>query len=219
MRRKRQDMSISVHPDLSVTVVAPENKPIQQVEAKVLSRAAWILRQQLRFRDLHPLPTPKRYVSGESHRYLGRQYRLRVSGNGEQERVLLRRPFLVVELRSRTGSDAVRRAIEKWLRLRAEEILPREVERFWARHASLRHLAVELRIRQMKTRWGSCSTSGVITLNPLLVHAALPCIEYVIAHEVCHRMVMNHGPRFTRLLDRLLPDWQARRRKLNCCLD
>ena len=66
----------------------------------------------------------------------------------------------------------------------------------------------------MRTRWGSCSRAGRILLNPNLVEVAPSCIEYVIAHVLCHLVEMNHTPRFWRLLASVLPDWADRRRRL-----
>src|SRR5690554_1297096 len=73
-----RDLVISVTPDLQVLVSAPRPATASEIEAKVLAKAPWILRHQLRYQDMHPLPVPRRYVPGETHRYLGRQYRLRI---------------------------------------------------------------------------------------------------------------------------------------------
>src|SRR5689334_2652945 len=74
----RTTLGISVLPDLSVLVTAPEGKSLEEIESKVRKRAGWILKQQSYFRDFLPAPKPRQYVSGETHRFLGRQYRLKV---------------------------------------------------------------------------------------------------------------------------------------------
>lgn len=212
--RPRRDLLITVHPNLQVAVVAPTEKSIQQIEAKLHDRAAWILRQQLRYRDLHPLPTERRFVSGESHRYLGRQYRLRIR-QSLREHVALSRPFLIVETKSSSSASRVETLVKRWYDDRAKMVLPRQLERCLEAHPSLRVSNPTLRIRRMSRRWGSCTPSGVITLSPELMCVPPGCIEYVIVHELCHRKVMNHGPRFERLLSRVLPDWRSRRERLN----
>ena len=74
--------------------------------------------------------------------------------------------------------------------------------------------APQLRVRKMRSRWGSCSRSAVITLNLELIRMPLPCIDYVITHELCHLVEFNHGPRFYALQARFIPDWKERKRLL-----
>lgn len=215
-RQDRVDLSISVLPDLRVEVLAPRGRPRSEIEAKLMARSAWILRQQLRFRDLHPLPSQKRYVAGESFRYLGRQYRLRLIKH-DRSAVVLQRPYLIVQLGP--GSDRARtvveRRVKKWYEGRSRMMLPRYFASAVKAHPVLNAQPVSLQVRRMKTRWGSCTRNGVITLNPELIQASPACIEYVIVHELCHRHVMHHGPAFERLLQLLLPDWRERRVRLN----
>jgi len=77
-----------------------------------------------------------------------------------------------------------------------------------------RFYETELRIRHMKSRWGSCSVSRAILLNTELVKAPVHCIDYVIAHELCHFKYRKHGDQFYRFLGKLMPDWQDRKRRL-----
>jgi predicted metal-dependent hydrolase len=75
-----------------------------------------------------------------------------------------------------------------------------------------------IQIRKMSNRWGSCTAEGHILLNPDLIVAPLPCIEYVVAHELCHLREHNHGTDFYRLLTAMMPDWERRRERLNLCV-
>ncbi len=92
----RKTLSISVEPNLRVHVVAPFDTNPDAVAARVRKRAPWILRQQRELERYLPQTPPRRYVSGETHRYLGRQYRLKVSA-GTPERVKLTRGRLYID--------------------------------------------------------------------------------------------------------------------------
>lgn len=72
-----------------------------------------------------------------------------------------------------------------------------------------------MRLQLMTVQWGSCSPSGRITLNPLLVKAPRECIDYVLLHELCHLLHHNHSPKFYRTLDRHMPNWRAVKEKLD----
>ena len=66
----------------------------------------------------------------------------------------------------------------------------------------------------MKTRWGSLSSKGNLTLNTKLILAPRECIDYVLTHELCHLAHKNHGPDFYRLLERTMPGWEKYKTKL-----
>lgn len=195
-------------------VSAPRPATAAEIEAKVLAKASWILRHQLRYQDMHPLPVPRRYVPGETHRYLGRQYRLRIE-QGESEGVRLQRPFLVVTIDGPQRTEAARRLVKEWYRARAERLLPKRLQIALEAHPSLRSPNIRMQVRSMPKRWGSCSRTGLLSFNPDLLRAPTACIDYVVVHELCHRRVMNHGPEFQRLITRIMPDWRQRRERLN----
>ena len=213
-RQQRSDLKITVTPDLAIVVHAPQDKSDSAVQEKVLAKGAWILRQQMRYETLQPLPSPRRYVSGETFRYLGRQYRLRLRPAAESH-VAIRRPFLVVEQQMPSDHARTKTLVLQWYRSRAVAMLPRYLEQAQSQHPQLRMGVHEVRVRRMRRRWGSCSPQGIITLNPELMQASPACIEYVIVHELCHLRELSHGHRFHRLMSEVMPDWQSRRDRLN----
>jgi predicted metal-dependent hydrolase len=211
---QRKTLGITVHPeDLRVTVKAPEGSALPDVEAKVLKRASWILQQQRDLERYLPHLPPRQYVSGETHRYLGRQHRLKVVENGT-EAVERSRHYLYVHVPDREDRDRVRDLLGGWYATQAEQIF---AERLAACYPKVEHLGVaypELTIRVMKSRWGSTSPVGKITLNVKLIQVPKTYIDYVIFHELCHLKEPNHSPQYYELLDRVLPDWRERREKL-----
>jgi predicted metal-dependent hydrolase len=201
---------ISVYPDLTVSVRAPHGADPGEVDARVTRRAPWIHRQVLEFERYHPLPVPRRFVSGETHYYLGRQYRLRIRRGTEEVKLI--RGFLLVTL---NGKKRAKRLVTEWYRARAEVVFQRRLAAVMQRTQWLDGEPRAIRIRQMMRRWGSCGPGGVITLNIELVKAPPSSIDYILAHELCHRLELNHSKRFYELLRRAVPDWEHARERLN----
>lgn len=212
-RSDRKRLRLVVKPDLTVTAHAPRGFTDEQVREAIQSKARWVARQVDAFEEFHPLPTPHRYVSGETLTYLGRQYRLKVE-RGERAPAKLHGRYLHVVVPDKEDRVAIRRAVQRWYRGRAQQVLRRYLTRCMG--VAGRHGVEEpmLVIRDMRTRWGSCSAAGRLTLNLKLVQAPVHCIEYVIMHELCHRVHHDHSAAFYRLLTRCLPDWERRREVL-----
>jgi predicted metal-dependent hydrolase len=212
----RKTLGISVHPDLTVEVKAPLGSDFDRIEALVHRRAKWILRQQRAFQTYPPQLPPRQYVSGETHRYLGRQYRLKVI-EAEREWVKLSRGFLHVWTLNKADSERVKELLDDWYRKQAKRVFYERLEAMLPRFASLNIPHPELCIKTMRTRWGSCSTAGRIHLNLKLMQVPKRYIDYIIVHELCHLVEHNHSPRFYALLDRMMPDWRERRQQINEC--
>ncbi|QDT91741.1 M48 family metallopeptidase [Gimesia algae] len=213
----RKTLAIDVHPDLSVIVMAPKDTDDSAVEEKMHKRASWIVQQQRFFENYLPSIPPRRYVSGESHRYLGRQYRLRVH-KGDKESVKMARGQINVYLTDLSKKGRIKTLVVGWFRQRAEVVF-RELFDAMATKAERHGISVDnFEIRRMKNRWGSCTNEGRILLNPDLIIAPKMCIEYVIVHELCHLQEYNHSPKFYHLLKKLMPEWEKRRERLNSCV-
>lgn len=209
-RQKRKRLRIVVAPELTVDVFAPEAADEEQIHAALIKKAPWIIRKLDALETHHPLPAPKRYISGETLVYLGRQYRLKVEQGFRKPAKLVGR-YLWVWVEDKKDTQGVRKAVDSWYRKRADETLGRHMERCYA--IAFRHGVPEpvLVIRTMLRRWGSCSPKGRITLNLNLVKAPVHCIEYVIMHELCHLKYHNHSSSFYSLLTRCMPDWRRRK--------
>jgi len=210
----RKTLGIDVHPDLSITVTAPQGSDLTDVSARVKKRGAWILRQQREFELYLPLVPPRQYVSGETHRYLGKQYRLKVVA-GDVEQVKLTRGRLFVYTPDPQQRKQVQTLLTAWYRDHAQRVFTERLEACFPRVAKYGLAYPELEIRQMEKRWGSCTAEGKILLNLRLIQAPKALIDYVVMHELCHLQEHHHGAAFYALLDRAMPDWRARRQRLN----
>lgn len=214
---RRRTLEISVLPSGQVEVTAPDGSELDRIQDRVKRRARWILRQRNFFRQFHPRPSPRQYLSGETHLYLGRRYRLKVEP-GPTPGVRLTRGFLFVTDQPAPSPERTSELLQTWYRSRAHEVFEAIFEALW-HSQNARAEKPRLQIKTMRTRWGSLSKGGILTLNPALIQAPRECIEYVICHELCHLHHHNHGPAFFKLLARRMPDWEARKQKLEQVMD
>lgn len=211
----RTTLAIHVHPDLRVTVEAPPHTAPATIKERVRKRASWILRQQRNF-ELYGFDQPLReYVSGETHYYLGRQYRLKVlqsATSGESAR--MSRGRILIYVQDTQDHDRVKQLLENWYRKQARRVFQERLDEWYPKAARLGIEYTDMVIRRMKSRWGSCTPAGKITLNLKLIQMPKVCIDYVIVHELVHRKYPNHSPEFYALLDRIMPDWRERKERL-----
>jgi len=213
--RERETLAIHVHPDTSVEVEAPHGSEMVEIEKRVRKKANWILKQQRDFQRYSMEFPPRKYVSGETHRYLGRQYRLRVIEDDIPiEVVRMDRGMLTMYVNSK-AQEHVKQVLEDWLRERARTIYAERVNEWYPRFERYGIQRPQVVVRKMKSRWGSCTAKGKITLNFKLIQVPKQLIDYVIVHEMCHLIEHSHAPAFYALMGKMMPDWEKRREKLN----
>ncbi len=211
-RSSRHTLAISVLPDGAVEVVAPRDSALVAIQKKVEKRSGWINRQRRYFVTLHAERPARRYCNGATHRYLGRQYQLKVTIS-DIPGVKLRGAYLHIVSRSDSGK-AVAALLATWMRDKAREQFVRRLRR-WRSWCAQRGLPEpQLHLLDMPKRWGSTRANGNIFLNPELVRAPSPCIDYVITHEICHIKHPWHDKEFYAELEKLCPSWRAIKHRL-----
>jgi len=213
----RKTLEIAVHPDCNVIVKAPVGTSKEDVEGRLGKRARWVVKQLDFFRQFDPRTPPRKYLSGETHLYLGRRYRLKVE-RGEKETVKLTRGVLYVNICSANSPEMVKKLLSNWYEVKAREKFRESLSRCLVHFRKLGHPKLDFKLRRMRTRWGSLSPRGTLTLNPELIKAPRECIDYVITHELCHLEHEHHGPDFYQLLERVMPDWRKRKHRLELAL-
>jgi len=213
----RKSLGITVTPEMEVLVKAPADTSLEKVKEKIRKKAPWIIKQQSFFLSFQPKTPKRKYVSGETHLYLGRQYRLSIMNDElriENDKVRLKGGFLEVYTKEKAY---VENMVKDWYRKKAEQKLPEIaiplIESFANRHKFTIHNS-QFSIREMPTRWGSCTPKGKIILNPELIKAPKGCIEYVIIHELCHLIHHDHTQKFLDLQTKEMKDWEKWKMKL-----
>lgn len=206
----RRTLGISVNPDLKILVRAPVETSMDKVKEKIRIKAPWILKQQSFFLSYHPITPARKFIGGETHLYLGRQYRLRILKN-RIESVRINGKFIEIKAKDKSRT---RLLVNEWYLQNAKSkfqiIAIQAIEKF-KKH---KVVPTSIVLRNMPTRWGSCTPKGKIILNPELIKAPKGCIEYVIVHELCHLVHLDHTQKFIDLQTKEMPDWEKWKMKL-----
>jgi len=206
----RKTLGITVDSEMKVIINSPENTCKELIKKKVKKKAPWILKQQSYFLSFHPRTTKRKYVSGETHLYMGRQYRLKLTQSDINE-VKHKGRFIEVFAVKKENAEAL---MLEWYKTKAKikfnQIAEPLIEQFKKYNVEPK----DLYIQNMSKRWGSCTPKGKIILNPELMKAPKACIEYVIIHELCHLIHHDHTQKFIDLQTKEMPDWKRWKDKL-----
>lgn len=214
VRKAIKNLHLGVYPPNGrVRVAAPLAISDDAVRLAVIGKLRWIRRQQARF-EAQPRESQREMVSGESHYFLGRRYRLRVIETAGPGKVVLRnRSFLELHVPPGTSAEQRERVLQRWYRKHLKAMIVPLLEQ-WQRV-----LGVEVEacgIKRMKTRWGSCNAdSRRIWVNLELAKKPVQCLEYILVHELTHLLERRHNERFRALMDEYMPQWRLHRDELN----
>lgn len=207
---RRRTLGLEIHRDLRVVIRAPLACPEALIARYLARNRRWIARQLAHFQTLPPPRPARRYIAGEPHLYLGHEYPLTLQPAG-RSRVVLEDDSLVVYGIGATSPTATQSAVARWYLARAQVEFHRVLAACHAHPRFTSYPLPALKIRAMRTRWGTLCAQRGMTLNTVLIQASRACIEYVVFHELCHLKYRGHGQRFHKLLTVVLPDWEARK--------
>jgi len=211
VRSSRKTIGIVIHPDGSVVVRAPRCATNDQIEKVVSKRMDWILKHQRNFKELGPAYSEREFVDGEKHLLLGAEYTLRIK-LAPHNRVVQNDQFIDIECKNYDYAEPL---MKQWYLRKANEIIPDIIKPIVDQfREAYNKTPVKITLKNMKSRWGSCSSKGNISINTKLVKSPQHCIEFVIAHELCHLIQMNHSKSYYLLLSEFMPDWNERKKQL-----
>ena len=209
-----KNLHVGVYPPSGrVRVAAPQHLDNEAVRLALISRLGWIRRKQAEF-EQQERQSQREFVTGESHYFKGRRYRLRViEYDGRPTIRLLNNTTMELHIRPGDNRDNREMVLYQWYRRQLRSQLPPLLTK-WEPKVGV--TVEDLRIRKMKTRWGSCNRDARrIWLNLELAKKPVSCLEYIMVHEMVHLRERTHNERFRTLMDQLLPQWRLHRDVLN----
>ena len=206
VRKDVKNITLKVRPSGEVILTAPKTASDEHIKFIMQKRAKWIAQKCAFFASFK---TPKKeYVSGEDFKYLGRSYRLKVV-QSKEERVKLQRGYLELFVKDKSDIKRKENLIYEWYYEKAMLYFFTILQEF---NKIVKQDIKSVKIRQMKTRWGSCNPyKSYINLNIELIKKPKACIEYVVFHELVHLLYSDHSKKFYDYLTLYMPDWQKRK--------
>ena len=214
VRKDIKNLHVGVYPPVGrVRIAAPLRLNDEAVRLAVISRLGWIRRQQANFNQ-QQRQSPREFSTGESHYFQGRRYRLNVIEHDGTALVhLANNRTINLFVAAGTNGEKRETVLQQWYRGQLRKQIPSLLAKWQAR---IGVTVSEVRIRKMKTRWGSCnSLAGRIWLNVELAKKSPSCLEYILVHEMIHLIERCHNQRFRLLIDTVMPTWRLHREELN----
>lgn len=208
-RSKRKTVAIHVRHN-QVEVRAPLRAPNYFIKSFVSQKEPWILKQ------LEKQKKKAAEVFSIKHHaeipFLGKAKVLNFR-NASQNKVFLDNDYLIIQGKNLNQSDdnnSAKKLFENWLKKQAKNHMVPSTEAL-VNKLKLRERFKEVRFRKTKSKWGHCSAQGVIQFNWLIIMAPEAVVNYLIAHEVCHLVHMNHSAEYHTLLASVCDDYQESR--------
>ena len=214
VRKKIKNLHLAVYPPIGrIRVAAPLQLDDEAVRLAVISRIAWIKRQQTKFEE-QERQSAREYVSGESHYFQGSRYLLNIiERDGPGQVVVRNKKYL--DLYIRPGSDALQRErlLQAWYRAHLRAAIPAMLA-IWEPKLGIE--VADWGIKHMKTKWGTCNIQARrIWINLELAKKSERCLEYIVVHELMHLLERQHNDHFLELMNHFMPQWRQFREEMN----
>ena len=210
---RRLSISLIVSPDKGVTVRAPYRTSLRSIEKFVREKESWIRKHLEKHSELKRINHGKKFTEGEAHLYLGKECHLKILESHEPY-VKQYDSFIEVGLKEPDNTLKIRSIFGVWYRMRAQECFARRFEDIINNNLRYGFLPSGFVVKPLRSRWGSCTSKGRITISSELIKLDPLFADYVIIHELCHLKHHNHGKEFYRLLEELVPDYKKVRKEL-----
>ncbi|QCU21001.1 M48 family metallopeptidase [Bacillus altitudinis] len=216
-RKNVKNVNLNIKPDMTIEVSAHEDVPLEFIYEFMRGKRSWVSKHVKNFENVQPHKQSEReYVSGESYKYLGKQYRLRVQKAEEEETVKYFRGFIYVFVKDTNNFNRKANLLEEWYREKSRKIFQDSLDKLYPSVEKYGINKPSMDIKSMKARWGSALIdTNTILLNFNLIKAPKHCINYVVLHELIHFKYNDHSDKFYNMLYSLMPDWEKRKEILD----
>ena len=216
IRKNVKNINLRVYPDGTIHVSASPLLSVKTIDDFLRSNQDFLLRSLARFAapNRQAVTEAVCFTDGSLFPILGKERKLNIT-SGKRDRAVLKGECIEVTVTDPQDQESVKKALRLMMEEYSKVLLPQLCQKVADRLASYGITMPSLQFRHMVSRWGSCCpATHTVTFNQLLICAPLPCVEYVVIHELAHFLILDHSPAFHRLMTELLPDWKDRKKQL-----
>ena len=207
-RQRRRSITARISRDGVVEVKAPLLFRESDMMAFLKQHQRWLFNHYNKIQNAYN--QKKTFASGEMHHYLGEKYELKVVESNKNS-VEIKDGYLVVSVKS---PELVENQLNKWYKAQAKVVFGELIVPIIEKFRKYNVAPTKIGIRDMRSRWGSCSRKGHISLNLQLIKLPENCIRQVMIHEMCHLVYFNHQTGFYALMTEMMPDWKYWKKQL-----
>ncbi len=210
--RKRKSLSIQIDISGNVKVISPLGKSTEEIFRILEGKSKWILKKRIELSEKASKKRSYGYVNGEAFAYLGRDYRLQiiVDSSARMPKVELSEDSLFVVSLTQ-DPQAIKEILRSWYKYKAKIIINERISLYQA-YFDIKPSKVI--VKDQSKRWGSCTSEGKLLLNWKCLMMPLEVLDYIIIHEMCHLVHMNHSKNFWDLVKRISPDYETHKKHL-----
>lgn len=205
--KNRKTIEIKIDPPDRVTVTAPLGADEKEILSIVQNKAHWITKKLHDIKDIS-IAEEKKFQDGDLFLYLGKEYPLKLIMDKGIKNIEVQycNGNIIIKTPS-YDKELLKEAMKKWYRQKTEEIIRERLEylqKYFDKAPS------DIKIKEQKKRWASCTSRGRLLFNWRCSMASVEAIDYIIIHEMCHLYHMNHSKYFWNKVETILPDYKKR---------
>lgn len=204
---KRKTIAILIEAPGKVSVHAPNKMAKKIILDSVKSKAKWIVQRINEIRDFDSNPAEREFIDGESFLYLGKSYPLQLDINEERPKPLVKlyngKFLITAPIRD---TEAIGKAMKVWYRNKCTEQITERIKYY---QPIINASPKKVTIKEQKKIWGSCSSKGNLNFNWKAIMAPTDVLDYIIVHEMCHLVHLNHSKDFWNLVASIMPNYKV----------
>ncbi|AGK96859.1 M48 family metallopeptidase [Clostridium pasteurianum] len=205
---KRKTMEISIAPSGDIKVRAPLEIPKAVIRERVMEKAPWIVKKLYQFKHIKNKPLIREFINGEVFMYLGMDYQLQIDikSHINKAKVNLFNDKIIVTINNE-NKENTKKAMELWYREKAKEEIDQRINLY---QKFFNIVPLEVKVKEQKKRWGSCTYKNSLLFNWRCVMAKSEVLDYIVVHEMCHMVHKNHSREYWNAVASILPDYKQR---------